>query len=432
MPEPGYLALSTKIVIVGLSHKTAPVAIRERFAFAATEVPHCLNQLHRMPGVNEVALLSTCNRVELYCACQDSDQVTQEIRAWLATNRDCSLPTLAPHLYIHAGDAAVRHGFRVASSLDSLVVGEAQILGQMKQAYQQASDAHVLGPILNKFFQHAFQAAKQVRNETGIARNPVSIASAAVALARRIFGALQGCRCLLIGAGEMCELAARHLVSDGVKILVANRTLERAQNLAASFDGEAISLNDLESHLDRADIILSSTGAPSHLVTASMVKTALKRRRQRPQFFIDIAVPRDLDPTIAQVDNAYLYDIDDLTRIVENNLKDRGQEMAAAEAIITKKTSEFLQWQDTLELAPVLTALREKLETIRDQEIAKALAGWPGISQDDQKRVEQLGRLLVNKILHTPLSCLRRLAAEPDGNLYVDAARQLFQLDRSS
>lgn len=424
-------ALSIKIVIIGLSHKTAPVAIRERLAFSHEELPECLLHLHGIQGVTEVAVLSTCNRVELYCVVQNADVTIPQICTWLADNRHLPMAKLEPHFYIRTFQDAVLHGFRVASSLDSLVVGEAQILGQMKQTYQLASDAHVLGPILNKYFQYAFNVAKQVRNETGIARNPVSIASAAVALARKIFGALQGCCCLLIGAGEMCELAARHLVSDGVKILVANRTLLRAQNLAATFDGEAIPFEHLEQELSRADIIISSTGATTYLVTASMVKAALKRRRQRPQFLIDIAVPRDLDPDIAGVDNAYLYDIDDLNRIAENNLKDRGQEVAAAEVIIAKKTLEYMRWLESLEVLPVLTALREKLEGIRDQEVAKTLSNWPNLSLEDQKRVELLGHQLVNKILHSPLSCLRRLATESDSDLYVDAARQLFQLDQS-
>ncbi len=419
-----------KIVIVGLSHKTAPVAIRERLAFSTTELPDCLTNLRAMQQVEEVAILSTCNRVEIYCATQHPEQLGQTLCNWLAENRNIPIATLQPHLYIQTNEAAIQHGFRVAASLDSLVVGEAQILGQMKQAYHHANEANVLGSILNKFFQHAFHVAKQVRNETGIARNPVSIASAAVALARRIFGDLQDCCCLLIGAGEMCELAARHLVSDGVKILVANRTFSRAQALAATFEGEAISLDSLTQELPRADIILSSTGAPNYVVTATMIKAALKKRRQRQQFLIDIAVPRDLDPAIAQIDNAYLYDIDDLTRIVENNLKDRGQEMGAAETIVANKTKDFLHWLDTLDLAPVLIALRTKLETIRDQEVNKALESWPDLSADEQKRVEMLGRLLVNKILHTPLSSLRRFAAEPDSMMYVDATRQLFQLDQ--
>lgn len=421
-----------KILIVGVSHKTAPVAIRERLAFAAEELPGCLTQLRALPPVEEVAVLSTCNRVELYCAGHNIDLIHQEVNTWLTANRALPWTTLAPCLYAYTGLEAIRHGFRVAASLDSLVVGEAQILGQMKQAYSQANEANVLGPILNKFFQHAFHTAKQVRNDTGIARNPVSIASAAVSLARRIFGDLHGCQCLLIGAGEMCELAARHLVSDGVKILVANRTLARAQTLAATFEGEAITLTDLDLHLDRADIILSSTGSQTHVVTAPMVKNSLKRRRQRPQFFIDIAVPRDLDPEIAKLDNAYLYDIDDLTRIVENNVKDRSHEIATAMAIIEKKSIEFINWLETLGVSPVLTSLREKLETIRDQEVAKAISSWPDLSSEEQKRVELLARQLVNKILHAPLSSLRRLAAEPDGELYVDAARQLFQLDGSS
>ncbi|MBF0191494.1 MAG: glutamyl-tRNA reductase [Magnetococcales bacterium] len=420
-----------KIVIVGLSHKTAPVAIRERLAFTAEELPRCLNELRTTPVVREAALLSTCNRVEIYGAGQNPEQVAEEIMGWLTTARGLDRDLLESHLYRLTDRDAVRHGFRVAASLDSLVVGEAQILGQMKQAYQLAGETGSSGTVLDKFFQHAFHAAKQVRNDTGIARNPVSIASAAVSLAQRIFGDLKGCRCLLIGAGEMCELAARHLVSDGVEILVANRTLSRAVALAETFGGEAVSLAELENHLDKADIILSSTGASGHVVTAPMIKAALKKRRQRPQFFIDIAVPRDLDPAIGQLDNAYLYDIDDLSRIVENNLKDRGKEVIAAEVIVEKRSDEFMRWLETLELSPVLTALREKLETIRDQEVARAVGSWPDISPEEKKRVEQLGRLLVNKILHAPLSRLKHLAAEPDGDLYVDAARQLFQLDQA-
>ncbi|MBF0628513.1 MAG: glutamyl-tRNA reductase [Magnetococcales bacterium] len=420
-----------KIVIVGLSHKTAPVAIRERLAFTAEELPRCLDELRSAPVVQEAALLSTCNRVEIYGAGQTPEQVTEAIGLWLARSRGLETTQLDAHLYQLTGRDAVRHGFRVAASLDSLVVGEAQILGQMKQAYQQAGEAHASGLILDKFFQHAFHAAKQVRNDTGIARNPVSIASAAVSLAHRIFGDLHGCRCLLIGAGEMCELAARHLVTAGVHILVANRTLSRAVALAETFGGEAFSLNELETHLDKADIILSSTGATGHVVTAPMIKAALKKRRQKPQFLIDIAVPRDLDPTIAALDNAYLYDIDDLTRIVENNLKDRNHEVHAAEAIIEKQTDLFMRWLETLDISPVLTALRTRFETIRDQEVARALGSWPDLLPEEQKRVEQLGRLLVNKLLHAPLSRLKHLATEPNGDHYVDALRQLFQLDRA-
>ncbi|NGZ06345.1 MAG: glutamyl-tRNA reductase [Magnetococcales bacterium] len=420
-----------KIVIVGLSHKTAPVAIRERLAFVNEELPRMLQELHAASIAQEVALLSTCNRVEIYGADRHAEQIGQNLATWLAEARGIDPKLLEAHLYCLNAHDAVRHGFRVAASLDSLVVGEAQILGQMKQAYQLANETGTLGPVLDKFFQHAFHAAKQVRNETGIARNPVSIASAAVSLAQRIFGDLRGCRCLLIGAGEMCELAARHLVTQGVSILVANRTLSRAVALAENFGGVAFGLHEIEHHLDKADIILSSTGATAHVVTAPMIRAALKKRRQRPQFLIDIAVPRDLDPTIADLDNAYLYDIDDLTRIVDNNLKDRGREVHAAEGILIQRSDDFLRWLETLELTPVLTALRARFEAVRDQEVAKAVAGWSGLTPEEHKRVEQLGRLLVNKLLHTPLSRLKILAAEPDGALYVDAVRQLFQLDET-
>ncbi|MBF0401509.1 MAG: glutamyl-tRNA reductase [Magnetococcales bacterium] len=418
-----------KLIVVGLNHKTTPLALRERLAFASEEMTAALTQLLAQEGIQEALLLSTCNRVEIYAVCNSPDHGVATVSQWLANSRQIELDTLLPHLYNHVETAALFHGMRVSASLDSLVVGEAQILGQLKQAYREAIDCGAAKTVLNKFFELAFQVTKRIRTETNIARHPVSIASVAVTLARKIFGKLEGHTCLLLGAGEMCELAARHLASHGVTILVANRTLARAQTLAANFQGEAFSLDQLPHILARADIILSSTDAATYLVSANMVHTALKQRRQRPQFYIDIAVPRDLDPKISDVDNAFLYDIDDLSKIVSNNQKDRGQEMAAAEAMIHQAIPTFNQWLETLEVVPTLVALRQKMEYLRDQEVAKAAAGWPDLTPDEQKRLESLGRLLVNKMLHAPLSQLRQLAAEPDGTLYVDAARKLFELE---
>ena len=418
-----------KLIVVGINHKTAPVALRERLAFPETEIVSALHSLVSLQGIYEGLLLSTCNRVELYCVCADLDAGVAAVGTWLASQRQIHPDTLYPHLYHHEGEQAVTHGLRVAASLDSLVVGETQILGQMKQAYRLALDAETSGTILNKFFHLAFQVAKRIRTETEIARHPVSVASVAVTLARKIFGKLDGHACLLLGAGEMCELAARHMASQGVAILVANRTLPRAQSLAGAFDGHAFALTDLEKILHKADIIIASTGSLGYLVSAAMVHTALKQRRQRPQFYIDIAVPRDLDPEIGDVDNAFLYDIDDLSKIATINQNDRGQEMQAAEAMIAQALPGFSQWLHTLDVVPTLVALRAKLENTRDQELAKAIANWPDLTVEEQKRLETLCRLLVNKILHAPLSQLRKLAAEPDGTLYVDTIRKLFELE---
>lgn len=419
-----------KLIVVGLNHKTTPVALRERLAFAPGEVAPALASLLSLEGIREGLLISTCNRVEVYAVCiQSADHGVATISQWLAENRRVDLETLLPHLYHHGDQEAMCHGMRVSASLDSLVVGEAQILGQMKQAYREATEQGAAKTVLSKYFHLTFQVTKQIRTETNIARNPVSIASVAVTLARRIFGKLEGHTCLLLGAGEMCELAARHLLSHGVTILVANRTLARAETLAESFQGEAYPLSQLETILHRADIVLSSTGSSTHLVQANMVRTALKQRRQRPQFYIDIAVPRDLDPKISDVDNAFLYDIDDLSKIAASNQKDRGQEITAAENMILQAVPAFSKWLETLEVVPTLVALRQKMEALRDQEVARTVAGWPNLTPEEQKRLEALGRLLVNKMLHAPLSQLRQLAAEPDGTLYVDAVRKLFELE---
>ena len=418
-----------KLIVVGLNHKTAPVALRERLAFPPEKIVSALARMLTLDGVREGVLLSTCNRVEFYGVTVQPEAGIATVRHWLAQHHDISPDTLFPHLYSHEADDAVRHGMRVAASLDSLVVGETQILGQMKQAYRDAMEAKAAGTMLSKFFHLAFRTAKRIRTETGIARHPVSIASVAVTLARKIFGRLEGHTCLLLGAGEMCELAARHLRAHGVTILVANRTLARAQRLAETFQGEAFALADREAILHRADIVIASTGSSTSLVTAAMVRAALKQRRQRPQFHIDIAVPRDLDPEIGDVDNAFLYDIDDLSKIVASNRDDRGQEVRAAEAMVTQAMPEFAQWLDTLDVVPTLVALRHQCEAMRDQALAKTVAGWPDLTPDEQQRLEALGRLLVNKMLHAPLSQLRKLAAEPDGTLYVDAARRLFKLE---
>ncbi|MBF0145296.1 MAG: glutamyl-tRNA reductase [Magnetococcales bacterium] len=417
-----------KILIVGLNHKTAPVAVREKIAPNEEQLTQWLRELTELEGVEEGLVLSTCNRFEVWLVCSKGDHAQAVTIRLLAHKSQMATEVLEPHLYIHEGEAAVAHGYRVAASLDSLVVGEAQVLGQVKQAWQRATEVGSCGSVLGRYCHQVFRVAKKVRSDTGLAKNPVSIASVAVALARKIFGTLEGHVCLLIGAGEMCELAARHLAGQGVRILVANRTLERARELAARFDGAAFGLEDLGQRLAEADIILSSTGAMRPIVSADMVRAALRQRRYRSQFYIDIAVPRDLAPEIAQIDNAFLYDLDDLEKISRDNRQDRNQEIDAAEFIVQNGVAEFMSWMRSLEVVPTLVALRQSLEQIRDQEVEKALKGWTHLPREDRERVVNLARILVNRILHVPLTQLREQGTGEEGAFLVDAAKKLFRL----
>ncbi|MBF0414271.1 MAG: glutamyl-tRNA reductase [Magnetococcales bacterium] len=417
-----------KILIIGLNHKTAPVAIREKIAPSENQLTDWLRELVQLEGVDEGLILSTCNRFETWLITSQVEHAQAVVVRLLASKGHMEVDALEPHLYIHEGEAAVAHGYRVASSLDSLVVGEAQVLGQVKQAWQLASEVGSCGTLLGRYCHQAFRVAKKIRSETGLAKNPVSIASVAVTLARKIFGVLEGHVCLLIGAGEMCELAARHLAGQGVRILVANRTLERARELAMRFDGEGFGLTDLERRLAEADIIISSTGAVRPIVGTDMVRAALKQRRYRSQFYIDIAVPRDLAPEIAQIDNAFLYDIDDLEKISRENRQDRDMEIAAADAIVAGGVDDFMSWVRSLDVVPTLVALRESLETIRDQEVEKALKGWSTLTREDRDRVINLARIMVNRILHVPITQLREHGGHQDGTALVEAARKLFRL----
>ncbi|MBF0621004.1 MAG: glutamyl-tRNA reductase [Magnetococcales bacterium] len=418
------------IVVVGLNHKSTPIAIRERLSYSAEDIPSALAALTGLESIAEAVILSTCNRVEIYVASRDRDHAIGAIATWMAQSRDIALAELEPHLYHYKEEAAVAHGFRVASSLDSMVVGEPQILGQMKEAYHFANSAKTTGLLLNKYFHRAFRVAKRVRTETAIAENVVSVSTAAVNLAKKIFGDLSNHSCLLIGAGEMCELAAQHLIGQGIsKVLVTNRTLSRARQLADRFHGEAFALETLEKNLHRADIIISSTGSPRPILSAAMVRNALKQRRQQPMFLIDIAVPRDIDPAINSVDSAFLYDIDDLNKIVQDNMVGRHQAAENAQNIVDEEVPEFIHWLQSLDVVPTIVDLRNRLESLKDRELERTFQKWPGLSDDDRKRVEELGRLLINKVLHDPVSRLRTMAGDGNGDVYVDATRKLFGLD---
>ena len=417
------------IVVVGLSHKTAPVEVREKISFSSDSLPEALKTITSKNGFSEGVILSTCNRVEVVAIASHIQDGIEEIKKFMADFNNVPLESIENHLYSHTSEEAIRHIFRVGSSLDSMVVGEPQILGQMKDGYQQALDHNSTGIILNKLYRKAFSVAKRVRTETNIASSAVSISYAAVELAKKIFGHLEDKRVMLIGAGEMCELAARHFINNGIKeILVANRTHERAVKLAAEINGRSVLFENIYLDLDEVDIILSSTGSPNYIIKAEQVKAALTKRRNSPMFFIDIAVPRDMDPRINDIDNAYLYDIDDIQGVVDANKKEREKEVVAADLIIEGEITQFHKWLKTLDVTPTIVSLREKLQQIRASELEK-LSAVSDLSGVQMSAIEKVTASMINKILHMPISNLKKLADTAEGDLYVDAVRKLYNID---
>lgn len=421
------------IVVMGLSHKTASVDIREKVAFAPTNMDKPLRELMALPDIGEGVIVSTCNRVEIYATTHDVAGGMARLKRFLADYHSFDLETLEPHLYSYYGEAAIRHVFRVASSLDSMIVGEPQILGQIKTSYGYAAEFKSSGIILNRFLHKAFSVAKRVRTETRIASSAVSVSFAAVELAKKIFGDLNDKTVMLIGAGEMCELAAKHFLNNGVRgVMVTNRTYERAVRLAEEFDGQPVKFDELFDHLHKADIILSSTGATHFIIGAKDVEEVIRRRKRKPMFFIDIAVPRDIDPKVNDVENVYLYDMDDLQGVVATNLEQRNREAEKAEQIIDQEIGQFFKWLSSLEVTPTIVALRSKFEEIRQAELAKTLANWKELPPDGQKRLEALTASLINKLLHPPTSILKKSGQGGRTNLYVDALRQLFELEMAA
>ncbi len=417
------------IVIVGLSHKTAPVEIREKLAFAPTAMERPLRQMLELPSVAEGLIVSTCNRVELCAATKEPEAAMAALRRFLAEYHEVSPEEISSNLYSHQGEEAIRHLFRVASSLDSMVLGEPQILGQIKTAYGYAAEFKTAGLILNRFLHKAFSVAKRVRTETAIASNAVSVSFAAVELARKIFDRLDNKGVMIIGAGEMCELAARHFVTNGVsKVLVTNRTFERAEKLAAEFNGKAVPFECFVEHLAEVDIVMTSTGAPNFILGQRQMEEVLKRRKNRPMFLIDIAVPRDIDPKVNTLDNAYLYDVDDLQGVVQANLKERQKEAGKAEAIVEQEIGQFYQWLGNLEVKPTIIALRRKLEEIRQQELDKTFGNLKDLTDSQRRSIEAMAGAIINKVLHQPTAVLKRTQNDTSGEDYVDAVRTLFDL----
>jgi glutamyl-tRNA reductase len=420
------------IIVIGLSHKTAPVEIREKVAFSPNLIEKPLRDLIALDDIVEGVIVSTCNRVEIYATTRDIAGGVARIKRFLADHHHISLETLEQHLYTYHSEAAIRHVFRVASSLDSMVVGEPQILGQIKTSYGYAAEYKTSGIILNRFLHKAFSVAKRVRTETKIASSAVSVAFAAVELAKKILGDLSDKTVMLIGAGEMCELAAKHFLNSGAKgIMVTNRTFERAERLADDFSGEAVRFEELFDHLHRADIVLSSTGAPHIIIGPKDVEEVVRRRRFKPMFFIDIAVPRDIDPKVDDVENAYLFTVDDLQEIVQANMAQRSIEAEKAEEIIEQEIGQFFKWLSSLDVTPTIVALRNRFDEIRRAELEKTVAGWKELPPDAEKRLEALTLAIMNKLLHPPTSALKHAGQGGRVDLYVDALRQLFELQAS-
>ncbi len=415
---------------VGLSHHTAPVELREKFAFDSRTMLEACERLRLVDGVTEGFLISTCNRVEVTALLEENRNGKEALLAFLRAEGTGRILAEDKYFYALHGRESIRHLFRVAASLDSMVVGEPQILGQLKAAYAVARKARTLHGALDLMVTRAFRLAKRVRSETGIGENAVSISFAAVELARRIFGSLKGKHVLLLGAGKMSELAARHLHRSGAEnIYVANRTYERAVELASIFRGQSFPYEDLPRRLPEMDIVITSSGASQHVITRELMRTVMDARRHRPAFLIDIAVPRNVEPSVHQLDQVFLYDIDDLRKVVEENVRGRAAKAGEAEEIVREEVEKTLLRLKRREAAPAIIELQDQLERIRTTEIARARRRLGDLSPEQVEAIEALTRGIVNKIAHGPISEIRRLASDPEGPAAMDLLRRAFCVD---
>jgi glutamyl-tRNA reductase len=418
------------IVLIGLNHNTAPVELRECIAFSEGDTQAALARLADIPVLDEAFLLSTCNRVEVLLVSKKPGEAIQETKQFLSRFNDLPIQRFDASLYVLQGEEAVRHVFRVASSLDSMVLGEPQILGQIKSAYQAATLHKTSGVLLNRLLHRTFFVAKRVRSETGIGDNAVSISYAAIELSRKIFDSLKDKKVLLVGAGEMAELAVEHLIRHkAVEIYVANRTFERGVNLAKKFKGQPIRFEEISDTLRHVDIIISSTGSADFIIRKKQVKAVMKQRRNSPLFFIDIAVPRDIDPEINRLSNAYVYDIDDLKGVIEENLEDRRKEAAKAERIVDEAVIRFREWYENLDVVPTIVDLRNKMEAIAGSELEKTIQTLRHLSKTDRDAMSRMMQAMINKIMHNPTRLLKSDSPHINKSAYLDFTRRLFKLD---
>ncbi len=423
---------AAQVVVLGLNHRTAPIEVRERLAFSGARLRTALDELASQPSLREVAILSTCNRAEVYVATTDAVRAADAVTAFLAAAHDGDAAVLTPHLYHLAGPDAARHLFRVAAGLDSMVLGEGQILAQVKAALLSAGDAGTAQTVLQELFQRGLALGKRARTETEIHRGAVSISSAAVDLAISVFGNLAGREALVIGAGEMSEQTLKHLVAHGVaSVVVANRTHQRAVELAEQYQGRAVTFEEFGEHLAVADIVVSSSAAPHPILTVAKLQPYLPRRRGRPMFIVDIAVPRDVEAAVGELDNVYLFDIDDLSGVAERYRQEREREAVKVEQLVAAELAAFVAWLEGRQALPLVVELREHVEALRDAELDRAMRRLGHLGEADREVVRQMMRSFANKLLHGPLTDIRRHAGEPDAVVYASWVRRLFRLGRS-
>ncbi|MBO8163797.1 MAG: glutamyl-tRNA reductase [Brevibacillus sp.] len=419
-----------EILVLGLNYKTAPVEIREKFTFGDDSTPRALHLLSQTKSVVESVILGTCNRTEIYVVCDQLHTGRFYTRNFLAEWFGVDRESFQEHLYVKENDEAIRHLFRVACGLDSMVMGETQILGQVRDAFLLAQQHETTGTVFNTLFKQAITLAKRAHTETGIGQNAVSVSYAAIELGKKIFGSFRDKSVLILGAGKMSELTAKHLHANGVsRVRVANRTLQRAELLARKFKGESCTLDHLAEALLEADIVISSTGAPGYVVTYEQLKPIVKQRKHRPLFMVDIAVPRDLDPRLHDLDNVYLYDIDDLEGIVENNLRERSQEAERIEDMIAEELVAFKNWLNTLGVVPLISALREKAFVIHADAMRKIENKLPDLTERELHIIRKHTRGIINQLLHDPVVRLKELAVQKSGEEVLEIFSTIFALE---
>ncbi len=418
------------ILAVGVNHRTAPVEVREKLSFSEHHLAEWLSRLKAYPAIEGCVIISTCNRSEIYAASREMDEGLGAVWDFLSGKSGVDISEIKNCTYVHTLYDAIRHLFRVASGLDSMVLGETQILGQVRQAYQAACRCGATNKVLNTLFQQAITVGKRVRSETGIDKNSVSISYAAVELARQIFGSLHGRVVLVIGAGKMSELTALHLVSNGVEgIIVSNRSYDRAAAMARKFGGRAVRFDDLFRHMEQADIVISCTSASHYVVRLNDVLEVMRRRAGRKIMIIDIAVPRDIDPAVGGVEGVTLYDVDDLQNVVDQNLQERKRAAVAGESIIEEDLEQFMKWLGTQFVVPTIASLKELGERIKQKELRRALNRLGEISDHDRKVVSSMANSIVNQLLHIPVTRLKEYALTPEGHLYTEVLQNLFDLE---
>lgn len=417
------------ILAIGLNHKTAPVEVREVLALGARELPSALSFLKNYPGVSESVILSTCNRTEVYLVSAVFHAGLSAVVDLLTRDQQVSPEDLRSHLYILRDLEAVRHLLRVTCGLDSMILGETQILGQVREAYQAAQENQSTGKVLNTVFNQAIATGKRGHSETEISKNAVSVSYAAVELAKKVFQSLEGRRVLIIGAGKMSELTAKHLLASGVsQIVVANRTPERAESMARMFNGIGVPISEVDHWLPQIDVVISSTGAPHLVLTREMIQEAIRHRRHRPIFLFDIAVPRDIDPEAGRLEGVFLYDIDDLESAVQANLRERQREARKVERIIDEEVGRFESWHKALDVVPVIRSLRQKAEDIRRSELTKTFSRLPDLTEREKQIIEAMSTAIINKILNDPTLRLKEYASGDRGAVYAEAMSKLFNL----